>query len=123
MELDEDAVICDFAETYHIYDLYQYPCQYIATLAAGLRDNSRIRMKQKGLRITPELFALSLAADRINTMWWWKTEDGHNGVNPPGSLLKYFSGETKAESNRVRTYQSGDDFRAEWSRLAGEGES
>ena len=122
MELDADAVICDFAETYHIYDLYQYPCEYIATLAAGLRDNSRIKMKQKGLRITPELFALSMAADRINTLWWWKTEDGRSGVNPPESLLKYFSGETKRKK-QVHTYQSGDDFRAEWNRLAGKGES
>lgn len=121
MELDEDAVICDFAETYHIYDLYQYPCQYIATLAAGLRDNSRIKMKQKGLRISPELFVLSLTADRVNTMCWWKTEDGQNGVNRPGSILKYFSGET--EEKLVRTYRSGEDFQAAWSRLAGEGES
>ena len=45
MALDEDALICDFAETYHIYNIYGMPVQYIATLAIGLRDDSRIKSK------------------------------------------------------------------------------
>ena len=38
---DEDALICDMAETYHIYRFDDFDAGYIATLAAGLRDNAR----------------------------------------------------------------------------------
>ena len=37
---DEDALICDFAETYHIYDYRSLDVEYAATLAYGLRDDS-----------------------------------------------------------------------------------
>lgn len=120
MDLDADAVICDFAETYRIYDLYQYPCEYIATLAAGLRDNSRIKTKQKGLRVTPELFALSICADNLGRLRWFQTKDGRNGVNPPASVLELLSGEKTKKTERH--YRSGDDFRREWDRLARKGE-
>ena len=46
--LDEDALICDLAETYHIYKFDDFDAGYIATLAAGLRDNARIVKKITG---------------------------------------------------------------------------
>lgn len=46
--LDEDALICDFAETYHVLDLWSLPVQLAATLAAGLRYDSRIMMRING---------------------------------------------------------------------------
>ena len=45
---DEDAVVCDFAETYHVFDYRALPLQTAATLACGLRDGSRIRAKLAG---------------------------------------------------------------------------
>ena len=117
MDLDADAVLCDFAETYRIYDLYQYPCEYVAALAAGLRENSRIKIKQSGLRISPELFALGACADRLGTLVWFKTKDGRDGVNRPASVLKLLSGETE-EQRTSRGYASGEDFRREWNRLS-----
>ena len=35
--LDEDALLCDMAETYHIFNMYEMPALYIATLAKGRR--------------------------------------------------------------------------------------
>lgn len=49
LSLDRDALICDMAETYHLLDLRSLPVRLLATLAAGLRDDSRIRMKMLGL--------------------------------------------------------------------------
>lgn len=121
MSLDEDAVICDFAETYHIFDIYQHPCELIATLAAGLRDDSRIKIKQSGLRIAPELFALGAAVDRLSTLVWFQTDDGHKGINRPASVLKLLSGE-RENQQESRGYASGEDFQREWSRLTGKGE-
>lgn len=39
---DQDALICDMAETYGIFDLQALPVATLATLAVGLRENSRI---------------------------------------------------------------------------------
>ena len=49
IRLDRDALICDLAETYHIYDMRSLPLQTVATLSAGLRDDSRIKMKAGGV--------------------------------------------------------------------------
>ena len=38
---DEDAVICDFAEVYHVLDLRALAPPLAATLAAGLPPDSR----------------------------------------------------------------------------------
>lgn len=117
---DEDAVVCDFAETYHVYDLWQLPCEYAATLAAGLRNDSRIKVKQSGLGISPELFALAVAADKLGTLVWFQTKDGRKGRNRPPSLTKLLSGERKKDDNNLRSFESGEDFMAEWKRLTGE---
>lgn len=121
IDVDEDALICDFAETYHIYDLYQYPCDYVATLAAGLRNNSRIMVKLSGLRITPELFTMCDIADSLRILRWWKTKDGQKGRNMPPMLQDVFSGETeKDENEELRGFISGEDFMNEWKRLTEE---
>lgn len=41
---DEDALICDFAETYHIYDYRSLPLHMAGIFACGLRPDSRIGM-------------------------------------------------------------------------------
>jgi len=120
LDLDEDAVICDLAETYHIHDMYQYPCTHIATLAQGLRNDSRIKIKLSGLRISPELFALGACADAMRTLVWFQTKDGFKGRNRPKSILDALSGEPKEKE--LRGFRSGDDFMAEWNRLGGEEE-
>lgn len=120
LDVDEDALICDFAETYHIYDIYQYPCELVATLAAGLRSNSRIMVKLSGLRVTPELFTMCDIADSLRILRWWKTKDGRKGRNMPPMLLEAFSGENKKDENDdLRGFDSGDDFMKEWKRLTG----
>lgn len=56
--LDEDALICDFAETYHLrFD--ELPKDYAAVLAAGLPYTSRIMnaIKRREEEIQEELKA------------------------------------------------------------------
>ena len=45
ISVDRNALICDMAETYHIYDLRGLPARTLATLAFGLRADSRIKMR------------------------------------------------------------------------------
>ena len=69
IDLDEDALICDFAETYHIYDYRSLPASMAATLAVGLRDDSRIKRKiiqeESGLRVSSTELLLSILIDRV----------------------------------------------------------
>lgn len=47
---DKEALICDLAETYNIYDYRSIPVNLLSTLSVGLRDNARIKMKLRGER-------------------------------------------------------------------------
>lgn len=121
MDVDEDALICDFAETYHIYDIYQYPCELVATLAAGLRSDSRIMVKLSGLRITPELYTMCDIADSLRILRWQNTRDGQKGRNVPPMLLETFSGDNQKDKKEdLRGFRSGEDFMNEWKRLTEE---
>lgn len=46
----EDELICDLAETYQILHYRTIALPLLATLAAGLREDSRIRKKQSGVK-------------------------------------------------------------------------
>lgn len=116
---DRDALLCDFAETYGIYDFRALPAFTLATLAVGLRDDSRIKMKMHGTRITRTETLLAAAVDRLSMLWWAKTEDGQNNTNRPKSMLSILNGEpTKQESN-IETFESGDEFETAWERITG----
>lgn len=45
IQTDEDALICDLAETYQIYDYRQLPAYQVAVFSYGLRDDSRIKVR------------------------------------------------------------------------------
>ena len=106
LKKDEQALVCDLAETYQIYDYRSYPVGLIATLAAGLRDDSRIKMKLNDMQVSPEILLLTAIFDRLNLIVWSKTKDAEKGRNRPQSVLK---GLIKQESN-VTAYASGEDF-------------
>ena len=49
LSFDRNAVICDLAETYHVYDYRALPVMTLAALVSGLRPDSRIKMKMSGI--------------------------------------------------------------------------
>ena len=51
LKIDEDAVICDLAETYHIYNYKELPPLTVALFCDGLRDDARIKLKMSGQRV------------------------------------------------------------------------
>lgn len=85
--VDENALICDFAETYHIYDYRSLPLQKASILAAGLRENSRIKMKLSGMKYPLNTLLLASVVDRLSLVLWINTKDGASGENKPDSLL------------------------------------
>ena len=84
---DENALICDFAETYHILDYKWLPLTLAAALASGLRDESRIKMKLSGARIDKTTALLAAAVDRLSMLVWAKTKDAEKNKNRPKSML------------------------------------
>lgn len=111
---DEDALICDFAETYRIYDIYRYPVEYIAILAAGLRQNSRIMMAVNGLKTDIDTLLLARIADSSAINVWFQTEDAKRGNNRPKSLVAVLTGTNQDEN---MAFETGKDFIEEWRRL------
>lgn len=110
---DEDALICDFAETYNIYDYKRLPLTTAAALAIGLRDDSRIKMKLSGAVATTEIQLLAAAVDRLSLLVWAQTKDASRGQNRPPSILEAFN---RKETDNA-AYESGEDFIAERERL------
>ena len=53
IHVDKTALLCDMAETYHIYDVNRFPARYIAMLACGLKADSRIKTKMAGVELLP----------------------------------------------------------------------
>ncbi|WP_338214765.1 DUF5361 domain-containing protein [Lacticaseibacillus salsurivasis] len=105
---DEDALACDFAETYHIYDFRQLPLTRTAVFACGLGDSSRIMMRLSDQRVTTETLLMAQITDGINNLMWSKTEDAENGKNRPKSIVAALLGTTEAKSEEH--FSSGEDF-------------
>lgn len=113
INLDEDALICDFAETYHIYDYRALPLKYVAVLACGLRDNSRIKLKMADIRIDTKEMLLATIADRLSVRIWQSSEDGQKGRNMPKSMLDSLLN-VKRDNSNVTSFDTVDDFIEAW---------
>lgn len=109
---DKDALLCDLAETYSIYDIKAHPVTRVALFSVGLRDDSRIKMKMSGSRITSDLILLASAVDRLSLLVWGNTEDGQKGRNKPMSILDALLNPEKKEE--YKGFETGADFMAYW---------
>ena len=107
---DEDALICDMAQYYHILDYEAIPCRLAATLAAGLPEESRSKMGLSGQRLSTERLLLATAADRLGWLVWAQTEDGRKGRNRPQSIVEALRGESKED--KYEAFSSGAAFEA-----------
>ncbi len=117
---DEEALICDFAETYHIYDYRRLPCKKAALLACGLKDDSRIKMIISKTPVKPDQVLLSTISDGIRTIAWMLSEDGRRGINRPVSLTGILMGNNPdIENNEIVAFDSGEDFDVAWKELNG----
>lgn len=104
---DEDALVCDFAETYHIYDYRGLPLRYAAVLACGLRPDSRIRMKIGGQGYTLDEILLATVADAARMLVWMQSRSGARGVNRPKSILAIM---TKKPEEQPVLFDTAEDF-------------
>lgn len=112
MNLDEDALICDLAETYQIYDYKQLPLNQVAVFAYGLRDDSRIKQIMSDQIVSLETTLLANIVDRLSISLWLQTKDGQKGVNRPASIAELLTKNNKEEGDErdYLVFESGEDF-------------
>lgn len=115
IKTDEDALECDFAETYRIYDYRELPPMRVALFAIGLSNDSRIKRAISGMKVPMDTFLLASITDYLSWLVWSKTKDGQNGKNKPRSIVDILNGKDEEENQK---FVSGDDFEAMWQQLA-----
>lgn len=113
LRTDETALICDLAETYGVLDWKALPLKTAAALSAGLRDNSRVKMKLSGQKIDCETVLLAAIADRLSMLVWFRTKDGVNNRNRPESILTRLIGDDQEQEEKdFRVFRTPEEFEA-----------
>jgi len=112
IQKDEDALICDLAETYHIYDYRSLPLKLVATLAAGLRDTSRIAMNTTEVKASTTNTILAVIADHLAAI-----RAGLFGEKGLPSMYNALYPIEHEDRNMVVPFDSGEDFLKEWQRI------
>lgn len=108
IKIDENALICDLAETYRIYNYREIAPSMIAIFSIGLRDDSRIKMKLSNQKVDYKTLLLAMIFDKTNLLLWSKTKDAQNGANKPVSLSESLLN-IKTTSN-ISAFTSGKEF-------------
>lgn len=114
---DEDALVCDFAEVYHVTDYKSLPLLTAATFAQGLPERSRIMRRLSGAAAPTETQLLAVIADRLGLVAWMMSEDGHRGKNRPASILDVIM--RKEDPGAAVGFASGEAFADAWAQITG----
>lgn len=117
--LDEDALICDMAETYHVLDMWALPVSLLATLASGLRDDSRIRLKGNNMLDVSTQTLLATIADEITMLAYGLGGGDEKNDGPPPLVTDIIHNKEPKEKpgkTKLAAFESGEAFREEWKR-------
>lgn len=108
LSVDEDALICDLAETYGIFDYRQLPVKLVATLVVGLGTESRIKRKMSGMSMTTNEAVLFSILDHLKILVWQNTKDGQRNRNRPKLILEEIN--KMASHSQVQSFNSAEEF-------------
>lgn len=112
-----DALVCDMAETYHVYDWRALGLPLAATLAAGLRQNSRVWEKLTGHVSNVDTLLLARMTDALQLLVWAKTTDGQKGRNRPAAVVDMLLG--AAPARQATGFADGAAYEAARARILG----
>jgi len=114
INLNEDALICDLAETYQIYDYRSLPVKLAATLSAGLRDDSRIKLFAAESSVSAETLLLASIADNLTLI---RAGFSKERTTPP-LFTDILSNDAKKK--QVVGFKTASEFEAALARIRGE---
>ena len=111
---DREALICDLASEYHVYDIRSLPARLIATFAVGLGDDSRTKKKMRGINYSREEIMLARIADRLSAIMW--AMGLYGSTEQPPSMVNAMLGEAEDSEDKLMKFSSGAEFLEEWNR-------
>lgn len=103
---DKNALICDFAEYYRIYDLWTLPARYVSILAIGLSDSSRIKESLSSTPIDLKEIILAAILDQVALINYRYTD----GVDLPESMVAKLLNKTPEEGNTIE-FSSAEEYK------------
>ena len=110
---DRDALLCDLAETYHIYDFNDFRPSKLAIFAAGLRDDSRIRLKMAETNYMSHTAMLAKMTDTMTLIHYYFT--AKQGDPAPSLVTDLMYQDRKIDKGgEYMTYSSGKAFLEAW---------
>lgn len=119
IRIDEDALTCDFAETYHILDFRGLRPTMAAVLSFGLPETSRIKTVMSGVSVRMDLLMHATVIDYLALLTWFETEDGRKNRHRPKSFVEAFIGKTK---KGTQSFSTAEAFEATRARILGKDE-
>jgi len=105
----EDLLICDLAETYGIYDYKSLKPSFLATLAIGLPESSRVVRFYSKTRLTIDQMLMALIVDGIN-IGNWQRAGGKKSKKPQSFFEKLTKPEKKKDE--LMSFRTAEDFEA-----------
>ena len=76
----------------------------------GLSDNSRIKRKISGAKLTIDQSLNALMLDALYIQIWQQTKDGRKNKNKPESVYKKLMGLEKKQYEDLKSFDSIDDY-------------
>lgn len=108
--LDEDAIICDFAQYYHVHNYRALAPQYASTLACGLPSDSRIKRKLSGIQFGIDTLLRAAILDGVKMLCWMQSKDAQKGRNRPASVYELLRSGGGIKEQEHLAFASGSDF-------------
>lgn len=106
-----DALVCDFAQFYQIYDIDRLCPAYAAVLACGLPESSRSLRKDN---VDPDRLLLASIVDELGLITWILGDGKRNNIPLPKSMVNVLLGK---DTGNDEAYDSPEDFMADWNRI------
>ena len=115
----ETDLICDLAETYGIMDYKALPLGTVAALSAGLREDSRIKMRISGQKLRTDTALAAAIVDRLSILVWMQTKDGARNRNRPDSILERLTKDPK-KRDEIIAFRTPEEFEAAKAKILAE---
>lgn len=96
---DEDSLICDLAQYYHVFDYRSMTAESVATLAAGLPEDSRVMRKILKCNVSKSELMLAAIYDDLNFYLYSMTQNAKYGINRPASIAEKWLNITEQKEN------------------------
>ena len=118
----EDALICDFAQFYHIYDIDSLDVRTAAILMSGLPKESRLVKELTGNKPDQETLLMASILDTARSIEYAVFQaHSKKKLKRPQSVVKKLLGiDTEDEQKHhydVRGFETAEEFYETWNRL------